>query len=436
MAASCALLSHAVRSQTLPSTPSDTEQPLHVDSGFLFYKEDGGRIQSYDAIVSVRKDLGDERSINLSLAYDSLSGGSPNGAAPANTAQTFATPSGTSLLASNGAPATYTTPSGREVAQLEKVTLYTVQPGELPLDPSFKDRRFAGDLSWSQPLGIGNHLTVGGHLSHELDFTSVAGSAFFSHDFNSKNTTLGLGANVEFDTVNPIGGVPQAGSDYTQLLKSGSDTKHVMGGQLGLTQVLTRNWLAQVNLSYDRSTGYLTDPYKILSQLDANGAISGYLFESRPDSRARRSVYFGNKVAIGSSVLDVSYRHGLDDWGIRSDTAEGRLRFKLGDGGMYLEPHLRWYRQSAADFYHLYLDAGAVTPQYMSADSRLAAFTAGTIGMKLGLPLSDRNEVSFRLEAYQQTPTVRSSSLPALQGLDLNPRLRSIILQVNWDFAP
>ena len=277
---------------------------------------------------------------------------------------------------------------------------------------------------------------MGGHLSHELDFTSVAGSASFSHDFNSKNTTLGLGANAEWDSVNPIGGVPQPGSDYTQLLKSGNDTKNVFGGQLSLTQVLARNWIAQVNFSYDRSSGYLTDPYKIVSALDANGGISGYLFESRPDSRTRRSIYFGNKVALGSSVLDVSYRYGTDDWGIRSDTAEGRLRFKLGDGGMYLEPHVRWYRQSAADFYNLYVDAGTVTPQYMSADSRLAAFTAGTIGLKLGLPLSDNNEVSFRLEAYQQTPAVRSSSLPALQGLDMNPQLRSIILQVSWDFVP
>jgi hypothetical protein len=436
MAASCALLSHGVRSQGLPDTPSDTEQPLHVDSGLLFYKEDGGRIQSYDAIVSLRKDLGDERSLGLSLAFDSLSGGSPNGAAPANTAQTFATPSGTSLQAGNGAPVTYTTPSGRVVAQLEKVTLYTVEPGMQPLDPNFKDRRFAGDLTWSQPLGIGNHVTVGGHLSHELDFTSIAGNLSFSHDFNSKNTTLGLGVNAELDSINPIGGVPVAGSDYTQLLKSGTDNKHVLGGQLGLTQVLARNWIAQLNFSFDRSSGYLTDPYKIVSVLDASGAISGYLFESRPDSRTRRSVYFGNKVALGSSVLDLSYRYGLDDWGISSDTAEGRVRFRLGDGGMYLEPHLRWYRQSAADFYHLYLDAGAITSPYMSADSRLAAFTAGTIGLKLGLPLSGDNEMSFRLEAYQQTPAVRSSNLPALQGLDMNPPLRSIILQVSWDFAP
>jgi hypothetical protein len=436
MAASCALLSHTARSQGLPAAPGDTEQPLQVSSGLLFYKEDGGRVQSYDAIVNLRKDLGDQRSVDLNLAFDSLSGGSPNGAAPANKAQTFATPSGTSLQSGNGVPLTYTTPSGRRVAELEKVTLYTVEPGKQPLDPSFKDRRFAGDLSWSQPLGIGNHLTVGGHLSHELDFTSVAGSASFSHDFNSKNTTLGLGANAEWDSVNPIGGVPQPGSDYTQLLKSGNDTKNVFGGQLSLTQVLARNWIAQVNFSYDRSSGYLTDPYKIVSALDANGGISGYLFESRPDSRTRRSIYFGNKVALGSSVLDVSYRYGTDDWGIRSDTAEGRLRFKLGDGGMYLEPHVRWYRQSAADFYNLYVDAGTVTPQYMSADSRLAAFTAGTIGLKLGLPLSDDNEVSFRLEAYQQTPAVRSSSLPALQGLDMNPQLRSIILQVSWDFVP
>ena len=117
MAASCALLSHTARSQGLPTAPGDTEQPLQVSSGLLFYKEDGGRVQSYDAIVNLRKDLGDQRSVDLNLAFDSLSGGSPNGAAPANKAQTFATPSGTSLQSGNGAPLTYTTPLGRRVAR-------------------------------------------------------------------------------------------------------------------------------------------------------------------------------------------------------------------------------------------------------------------------------------------------------------------------------
>jgi len=433
MAATCSLLTSPLHAQTEIEASSDPEQSLKVDAGLLYYKESLGRIQSYDAIVDLKKDFGDEQILSARGAYDSLSGGSPNGAVPSHTAQTFATPSGTSMQASTGSgPVTYTTASGRVVAQLSKVTLYTVAPGQLPVDPGFHDQRVAGDLAWSQPVGIDNHLAFGAHLSHEEDFLSAAGNLSFSHDFNRKNTTLGLAVSSEFDKVNPIGGVPVAGSDYTLLQKTGNRSKQVFGAQLGVTQVLARNWITQLNLSYDKAQGYLTDPYKILSLIDANGTVTGYRYEQRPEDRTRKSLYWGNKIALGDTVLDLSYRHGVDSWGIRSDTVEGRYRFNFGNPDFYFEPHLRYYKQSRADFYDLYLDASSALPGLMSADPRLAAFRGVTVGLKVGLVLADEQELTFRLEGYQQDPSVRSSTLAGLSGLDLNPGLRSILFQVNW----
>jgi len=433
MAATCTLLSSPLRAQTEAETPSDAEQPLKIDAGLLYYKESLGRIQSYDAIVDLKKDFGDEQILSARVAYDSLSGGSPNGAVPTHAAQTFATPSGTSMQAAAGSgPVTYTTVSGRVVAQLSKVTLYTVAAGQLPLDPNFRDQRVAADLGWSQPLGLNNHVALGGHLSHEEDFLSASGNLSFSHDFNRKNTTLGLGLSGEYDRVNPVGGVPVAGSDYTLLQKIANQDKQVFGAQLGLTQVIARNWITQLNLSYDKSQGYLTDPYKIVSLVDAGGVVTGYRYERRPEDRSRKSLYWGNKLALGDTVLDLSYRHGMDSWGIRSDTIEGRYRFSLGNPDIYFEPHLRYYRQSKADFYDLYVDAASAVPGYLSADPRLAAFTGVTVGLKLGFVLADEHELTFRLEGYQQDPSQRHSSLAGLSGLDLNPGLRSILFQVNW----
>ena len=51
------------------------------------------------------------------------------------------------------------------------------------------------------------------------------------------------------------------------------------------------------------------------------------------------------------------------------------------------------------------------------------------------MPLANGDEVSVRLEAYQQDPKVRSSALTGLAGLDLNPRLRALVLQLNWRFG-
>ena len=38
-----------------------------------------------------------------------------------------------------------------------------------------------------------------------------------------------------------------------------------------MTQVMTRTWLTQLNLSVDRFSGYLNDPYKLVSVMDAGG---------------------------------------------------------------------------------------------------------------------------------------------------------------------
>ncbi len=426
-AASCALLGASGTAR------ADDDAPWQVDTGLLYYHEAQGRVQTVEPVVSLRHDYGDEHVLDLRFSYDSLTGGSPNGAIPAKKAQTFATPSGSSLQASSSTPVTYTNSSGQVVTEVPRSMLYTVAAGQLPLDPTFHDRRIAGDVGWTQPLGASDRLTVGGHLSHELDFRSVGVNAGLAHDFPGRNTTVSLGLNGEFDAVLPIYGAPVPGSDYTQLEKTGDKRKHVVGGVLGLTQVVNRFWLMELDWSYDRSGGYLTDPYKIVSVVNATGDATGYRFESRPDARSRQSLYLGNRLAFAGMFGELSYRRGRDDWGSRSDTVEGRIRFRVAEN-LYLEPHARWYRQSAADFYRLYLNSADALPEYLSADPRLAAFSATTVGAKLGFQPAKNQEISLRIEQYRQRPAEHTSSLALLQGLDLNPGLRSTIVQFGWRF--
>jgi hypothetical protein len=416
MAAACTLLSPSTRAQAPAAGDSADTQ---IDSGLLYYQEDKGRVRSVDAIVKLTHDFGDERALGVTFAADSLSGGSPNGAIASHSVQTFATPS--SRVQGDG--------------EDDGEHLYSVEPGKQPLVADFKDLRAALDINWSQPLGVGNKLSVGGHLSHEYDFLSVSANGSFSHDFNNKNSTLAMGISTEFDQIKAVGGAPVAGSDYALQNKTrGNESKRVYGAQLGFTQVIARNWITQLNLSVDRASGYLNDPYKVLSRVDGMGNLLGYQYENRPDSHTRRSLYFSNKVALGRSVLDLSFRYGTDDWGIGSQTAELHYRMPV-IGSIYIEPQVRWYRQDAADFHRLYLTSADAITSPMSADPRLGAFTAKTLGVKLGIPLSNGDEVGLRLSLYQQDPKLQSSSLAALSGLDLNPRLRAMVLQFGWRFG-
>ena len=47
-------------------------------------------------------------------------------------------------------------------------------------------------------------------------------------------------------------------------------TRRRSDSSLGLTQVVTRNWLMALNYSYDFQKGYQTDPYRVISVVDPN----------------------------------------------------------------------------------------------------------------------------------------------------------------------
>jgi hypothetical protein len=419
IAASCALLgAAAARSQQAHVAPADSGllEDWSVDSALAYYHEDG-RIRAIEPVVDVAKIFADGQELNINATFDSLSGSSPNGALTSHAAQTFASPSGKASHA------------------------YTTAPGQLPADPHYQDARIAVGGNWTVPFTRVDQVSVGAKLSDEHDFFSATVNASIAHDFNEKNTTLSFGISNEYDSLRPIGGAPVPGSDYALSEKTAGKTKDGVGVLIGVTQVMTRNWLSEFNVSVDRFKGYLNDPYKITSIIDGAGNTTGYEFESRPDQRTRKSAYWENRVGWSRQLSTaLSLRYMSDDWGIRSDTAQLHLRWSLANRDRYIEPTLRWYRQTAADFYTPFiLNTDQPTTRFEASDSRLGAFHALTYGLKYsqklpGLGNRAESEFSVRAEYYQQTFNERMAAPTALQGLDLYPGLRAVLVQVGWRF--
>ena len=439
MAASCTLLgSRALADAPAESPPADVstddEGPWQWDTGLQYFKENHSLVSGTSPIVSLRKDLGGERVFTGSLQFATLSGSSPNGALPARKLQTFATASGTRLNNPDGTPITYTTPSGQTVAQLATLTLYQVLPYTQPVDPNYHEQRTILESGWSQPIARDTHFSIDGRIENDSDCLALGGTLGLDQGFNERRTTLGIAVKAESDRVKPPGGAPVADSDYRLTDKVGSKHKSLTGGMFSWTQLLGSHWISQLNYSYERESGYLNNPYKIISVINGAGDFTDYRFESRPDERKRQSLYFGNKVALGTAVLDLSFRHGKDDWDVRGNTAEAKLRFNIYGQDIYLEPHYRWYHQSAASFYNVYINAGAPVPTYISSDEQLGEYKSRTLGLKLGFLLQDQAELLLRLDVYTQTPSLkfRESSLTDLQGLDLNPSVRTIVFQIGW----
>jgi hypothetical protein len=423
MAASCALLSAAAVHAEDPSDPKADQGILghlldgvSIESALAYYHEDG-RIQAVEPVVDISKAFANGQSLDLNATFDVLSGASPNGALTSHQPQTFASPSATSLTDSKHR--------------------YLVNPGQYPVDPNYSDVRGAVGADWVMPITRLTSVTLGGKVSGEDDFISATLNASIAHDFNEKNTTLSFGVSNEFDRLSPIGGTPVAGSDYTLFEKTDNRTKDGVAALLGVTQVIAQNWITELNVSVDRFKGYLNDPYKIASVLDSAGNTAGYVYESRPEQRSRKSAFLQNRAAWGPFSTALSLRYMQDNWRIHSDTAELRPRWTFADGDQYIEPSVRWYRQTAAYFYAPWLLNTEAVPEFQSSDERLGAFHAFTYGIKyahkVGAQSFRASELSVRLEYYQQS--FRQPEAPAsLQGLDLLPSLKAILLQVGWRF--
>lgn len=420
-AATCSLLGSAASGPVL----AQEEPGWDFNTALLYYGESDDRVQDISLNVLARRTFLDDRSLSLGLAVDSLTGASPSGALPLPVAQTFTSPSG---------DATYTVPAG-----------------EQPLDNTFLDTRYALTAAWQQPLGRLMSGSAGLSFSHEFDYQHLGVNAGLTRDFNKRNTTLSLGVALSRDDWDPVGGAPLPLSPMLDVdddsNKAGTDSKDVVDVLFGITQVVNERLLLQANYSYSDSSGYLSDPYKILSVVDpvtgdtlvrtaaGTGPSHEYRFESRPDSRGKHSLYGQAKYFVGGKVLDLSYRYMSDDWDIDSHTLDGRLRIPFGDSA-YLEPHLRYYTQTEADFYRTSLTAGEPLPLYAASDYRLGSFDAVTAGLKYGWETAAGHEAAVRLEFYRQTGDVPSEQIIGNQrDRDLYPGLDAIILNVSYRFG-
>lgn len=427
--AGCALLA-GLPNQVLAAELDDWD----FDVATLVYAEGDSRVSAIEPVLSATRNFDSETQLNLKLAIDTLTGASPNGATPSAQPQTFARPSG------NGQ--------------------FITAAGEQPLDDTFQDTRVAMSATYSAPLGRDWAYSAGGYFSKEYDYQSLGVNGSLSRYLNQKNTTLTIGANISADSLNPEGNVPiglnavavpgsaSFTADYASSRGSSSEDKTIADLLLGVTQVINRRTLMQFNYSISSSDGYLTDPFKIVSVIDdAAGANFGgnyqekgqqagqnlYLHEKRPDSRLKQALYWQTKYQReNTDIVDVSYRFMLDDWGINSHTLDLKYRWQLGQH--YLEPQLRWYSQSAADFYQRYLTASNyAAASEVSADYRLGDLDTYTVGLKYGYRMAAGNEVYGRLSYYQQQNS-GDSGFGKLATQELYPETSAVMLSLGYKF--
>ncbi len=382
------------------------------------------RVSALETIITAEKNFDDTAKLSYKVVLDSLTGASANGAILQDSVQTFTRPSG------NGQ--------------------YTISPLTTPLDDTFKDTRAQLNVSWTDIIGEDSRYTVGTNLSREYDYRSISFNGEFAKDFDRKNTTLSVGLSLASDTVSPEGGRPLGFSSMvidsgqfanedtyrqafnaTRIDGDGSiDTTELL---LGWTQIVNRRMIMQFNYGYADISGYLTDPFKVLSVIDNNAIAQDYVYESRPESRKQHSLFGMMKYHLEDSIVDFSYRYLTDDWEIKSHTLDFKWHIFSNDNTFW-EPHIRFYQQSAADFYKPYMLQGQATPEFASADYRVGEMSAVTLGLKYGFMIGD-NRTEIRAEYYLQTPKAATAELvSAVEDLDIYPEVDAFMIQLTYFF--
>ncbi len=372
-AAACMLF--ATGTPALAQSPSGATTPgTQLDASMLLYGE-ANRVNIAEPTARITRLYANGQQLSAQMGIDVITGASPSGALPSGGIQTVTTPSGGTS---------------------------TTSAGQVPVK-SFHDLRGAFDGDWSKPWGPFTS-TLSGHFSREKDYESRGGSGKLSVDLMHRLATLTVGAGFNRDGVFPVGGTPVGLTDGSVMLGTASNRKTVSSALIGVSRVLTRRWMVGVNAARTLERGYLTEPYKVISLTDpASGLPVSQLTENRPATRERTDILASSVYHFATDVLYLSYRYYWDDWKVRSSTGDIKYRTPL-DERTWIEPHVRYYTQSAASFFQFSMVNGAPLPLYASSDMRLGQLATLTVGATLGFQLPDeRGEWTLRGEYMRQS---------------------------------
>ncbi len=352
-----------------------------VSYKFADYQEMGGRIGVQTQGAYIEQDLGTDMHLKVAGILDSIAG---------------ATPTGEPAAAGSA---------------------------DVPLS-NLHEYRKAWNADLARQFSRVN-IAVGVGNSRESDYVSTGWSLNAVTDFNQKNTTLLTGVAGTDDTIKV----------FFQPVPVKKRTNDLI---VGVTQLLDPRTSVSANISWGRQRGQISDPYKLVQK---SVEIFPGLFlplsfgENRPQYREKWIAFtsVNRAVPAANGALEASYRFYRDTFGTNSNTLEVSWFQRVGEK-LILRPSLRFYDQSAADFYSYDLNRTPVIPQsgvpnpggpFYSSDFRLSALRATTYGFKAVWKLASAAQLDAAWEWYEMrgkdsgTP---SSAYPRARVLTLGAK--------------
>lgn len=364
----------------------------------MSYSESDDRIDIDYSVLDFKKEIGTDYTLNVSLSYDAISGGTPiwDSISGASSVTTSDDSSGASAcLDSSGKYICKDTRSDNILGDGQTTSAdYTYENVEI------SDIRRAGSVSLTKRTASRDEISFGTAYSKEGDFKSLEGSLSYLYNTDStRNSSIAIGASY------------QSNSAYHYLDTQWKDF-HIFNSQIGYTHTFTKNTVGQINYFFIRQSGVLSNPYQTIIRKfnvanEEDDAYYKYYLskEERPDEKNSAGMTLDLVSKVHKNVsLHGDYRLYKDDWGITSHTLTTNAYIDLSNG-FTLIPLIRYYTQTAASFYKAN-DAEDYTfneTDYGSSDERLSDFHSLAVSIGVEKKISDALSLNVHYAQEKQS---------------------------------
>jgi hypothetical protein len=210
-------------------------------------------------------------------------------------------------------------------------------------------------------------MRVGYTSSVESDFDANSYSFSVSQDMFGDLTTLTLSYGLGDDTVR---------SSVDESFEAPLD-RQIYG--VGITQILTKNLIASLNIETVTEEGFLNNPYRSVRYADPLSG-SGYSFEPElyPNTRTSNAVGLRARYFLPyRAAVEGEYRFFTDTWDIESHTAAVSYIHPWND--WTFTGKFRWYDQPSGAHFYRDLFARSQETNFRGRDKELSALTSYTL---------------------------------------------------------
>lgn len=222
--------------------------------------------------------------------------------------------------------------------------------------------------------------SVGADYLHDRTTLSIAHTRSVESDYEAETTAFGISQDFFGDLTTLSLGYSQ-GDDI--VMRNGDenfqDEARHRRYSMGITQILTKNWVVALNAETVIDEGFLNNPYRSVRFLQPDGSI-GSQQENYP--RTRNSDAFAIKTMYYlpyRASLGLEYRTFSDSWQIKADNYQISYVHPMGEN-LVIEAKYRAYSQNQASFYSdLFPFQDALS--FRARDKELSTFSDTVFGL-------------------------------------------------------